>query len=154
MRKSYTLLLLSVCYVFSSFGQSVLNPNDAVVTYNSNQPPAQPAFGQIGKWVRTKRLSWNTDEYKCYIYKGCAFRLHFPKTYNPTANDGKKYPMIVFFHGLGETGTIYDNEYQLYHGGDDFQAAINSGRFDGYTVICTKPGFLGRQPVSIYYGDH
>jgi hypothetical protein len=105
---------------FNSFGQSVLNPNDAVITYNSSQPPSQPAFGQIGKWVRTQRLSWNTTEYKCYIYKGCAFRLHFPKTYNPTANDGKKYPMVVFFHGLGETGTIYDNEYQLFHGGDVF----------------------------------
>ncbi|MBV9961982.1 MAG: hypothetical protein JO072_07010, partial [Parafilimonas sp.] len=142
MRKIYVLLtslLFSVC----SFGQSVLNPNDAVITYNSSTPPTQPPFGQIGKWVRTKRLSWNTDEYKCYIYKGCAFRLHFPKTYNPTANDGKKYPLFVFFHGLGETGTIYDNEYQLYHGGDKFQAAVDNGTFDGYVLCMQSQGFWG-----------
>jgi hypothetical protein len=113
-------------FINYSFGQSILNPNDAVINYNSTTPPTQPAWGQIGKWVRTPRLGWNTTEYKCYIYKGEVFRLHFPKTYNPTANDGKKYPMLVFFHGLGETGNIYDNEYQLYHGGDKFQAAVNN----------------------------
>jgi hypothetical protein len=143
MRNSYILILLSLCFVSNSFGQSILNPNDSVITYNSSAPPTQPAFGQIGKWVRTKRLSWNTNEYKCYIYKGCAFRLHFPKTYNPTANDGKKYPVFVFFHGLGETGTIYDNEYQLYHGGDVFQAAVDNGTFDGYILCMQSQGFWG-----------
>ncbi|MEP6681606.1 MAG: hypothetical protein ABJA35_00020, partial [Parafilimonas sp.] len=143
MRKFYVLFLLSFCFALSSFSQSVLNPSDSVITYNSSKPPAQPTFGQIGKWVRTPRLSWNTNEYKCYIYKGCAFRLHFPKTYNPTANDGKKYPMLVFFHGLGETGTIYDNEYQLYHGGDKFQAAVDNGTFDGYILVMQSQGFWG-----------
>ncbi|SHG05620.1 hypothetical protein SAMN02745131_04199, partial [Flavisolibacter ginsengisoli DSM 18119] len=82
--------------------QSVLDPNDPVITYDSTKPPVQPPDGQIGKWVRTVRMSWNTDMYKAYIYKGLAFRLHFPKTYNPTANDGKKYPIMLFFHGHGE----------------------------------------------------
>ena len=137
MRKFYILCLIACVFAVHSFGQSILDPNDAVVTYNPSTPPTQPAYGQIGKWVRTVRLSWNTNEYKCYIYKGCAFRLHFPKTYNPTANDGKKYPMLVFFHGLGEAGEIYDNEYQLYHGGDVFQAAVDNGKFDGY-VLCMQ----------------
>ena len=143
MRKLYVLFLLSACFSFSSFGQSVLNPNDSVVTYNASKPPTQPTFGQIGKWVRTVRLSWNTSEYKCYIYKGCAFRLHFPKTYNPTAVDGKKYPMLVFFHGLGETGSIYDNEYQLYHGGQNFQTAVDNGTYDGYVLCMQSQGFWG-----------
>ena len=142
MRKFYVLLVL-LCFSICSFEQSVLNPNDTIVTYNSSKPPVQPAFGQIGKWVRTQRLSWNTTEYKCYIYKGCAFRLHFPKTYNATANDGKKYPMLVFFHGLGEAGTIYDNEYQLYHGGDVFQTAVDNGTFDGYILCMQSQGFWG-----------
>jgi len=51
--------------------------------------------------------------------------------------------MVVFFHGLGETGTIYDNEYQLFHGGDVFQAAINSGKFDGYALYVQSQGFWG-----------
>ena len=139
MRKVYILCLLACILFTSSFGQSVLNPNDPIVNYDSNNPPAQPTYGQIGKWVRTPRLSWNTSEYKCYIYKGSAFRLHFPKTYNPTANDGKKYPMLVFFHGIGEAGTIYDNEYQLYHGGDVFQKAVDNGTFDGYILFMQSP---------------
>lgn len=143
MRKLYILCLVACMFINYSFGQSVMNPNDAVINYNSSAPPAQPAWGQIGKWVRTPRLGWNTTEYKCYIYKGEAFRLHFPKTYNPTANDGKKYPMLVFFHGLGETGKIYDNEYQLYHGGDKFQAAVDNGTFDGYILCMQSQGFWG-----------
>ncbi len=139
MQKFYIFTLILSCAINSSivFSQSVLDPTDPVVTYNSSTPPTQPAYGQIGKWVRTVRLSWNTSSYKAYIYKGYAFRLKFPKTYNPTANDGKKYPMMVFFHGLGETGTIYDNEYQLYHGGDVFRDAVDNGKYDGY-ILCMQ----------------
>ena len=146
MKKIYFFLIaLTALLTLSNavIAQSVLNPNDQVITYNSSTPPTQPTFGQIGKWVRTKRLSWNTDEYKAYIYKGCAFRLKFPKTFNPTANDGKKYPMLVFFHGLGETGTIYDNEYQLYHGGQGFAAAVDNGTYDGYVLVMQSQGFWG-----------
>lgn len=145
MQKFYSFLLILTVLIASNCvsGQSVLNPADPVITYNQSSPPAQPTWGQIGKWVRTKRLGWNTDSYKAYIYKGCAFRLKFPKTYNPTANDGKKYPMLVFFHGLGETGSIYDNEYQLYHGGDDFAAAVDNGTFDGYILCMQSQGFWG-----------
>lgn len=145
MQKFYSFLLILTVLIVSNCvsGQSVLNPADPVITYNQSSPPAQPTWGQIGKWVRTKRLGWNTDSYKAYIYKGCAFRLKFPKTYNPTANDGKKYPMLVFFHGLGETGSIYDNEYQLYHGGDNFAAAVDNGTFDGYILCMQSQGFWG-----------
>jgi predicted esterase len=146
MQKIYfSLVLLVSLFTLNNRGvaQSVLDPNDPVITYDQSNPPTQPPFGQIGKWVRTVRLGWNTTSYKAYIYKGCAFRLKFPKTYNPDANDGKKYPMLVFFHGLGETGSIYDNEYQLYHGGDDFAAAVDNGSFDGYVLCMQSQGFWG-----------
>src|SRR5580658_3875163 len=97
----------------SGHAQSILNPADTVKTYNAASPPTQPAWGTIGKWVRTVRLGWNTTAYKCYIYESNAFRLAFPKSYNPTANDGKKYPMMIFMHGVGEGSTsLYDNEEQ------------------------------------------
>lgn len=142
MKQFYLPLLLSL-FCTCLCAQSVLDPADTVVEYNPDNPPVEPAWGQIGKWVRTKRLNWNTDEYKCYIYKGCAFRLHFPKTYDPTTNDGKKYPLLVYFHGLGETAGIYENENQLYHGGDVFQKAINSGKYDGYVLCMQSTGFWG-----------
>src|SRR5260221_13928734 len=81
-------------------GKSILDPTDPVVTYDSTPKPVAPAYGTIGKWVRTKRVSWNADGYKAYIYKNNQFRLYFPKTYNPAAVDGKRYPMLIFYHGV------------------------------------------------------
>jgi large repetitive protein len=136
-------ICLLACAVTPTSAQSVLDPNDPIVNYNSSNPPTQPPFGQIGKWVRTPRLGWNTTQYKCYIYKGVAFRLLYPRTYNPTANDGKKYPMMVFFHGLGEAGPITDNEFQLYHGADYFRTSQNNNRYDGYVLFLQSQGFWG-----------
>src|SRR5215218_7321175 len=85
----------------------IFNPNDPVVNYDPAHPPAKPASGQVGKWVRTPRVSWTTTSYKCYIYNNMAFRLKYPKNYDST----KAYPILIFFHGIGEYGTIYDNEY-------------------------------------------
>lgn len=133
--------LLPVFFLFFLFfalaarAQSVLNPADPVVTYDPNHPPVIPPSGQIGKWVRTKRLNWNTDQYKAYYYKGSAFRLLFPKSYNPGANDGKTYPMIIMFHGAGESAPVTDDEYCMFHGGLEHLNAVNSGKFDGYVFF-------------------
>ncbi len=43
--------------------------------------------------------------------------------------------MIIFFHGLGERGTIYDNEYSLLHGGQQFRDKVDNGTFDGYIFV-------------------
>src|SRR5215207_3496823 len=130
--RTFCLALLFASLSNSLYAQSVLNSSDPVVTYDSLNKPAEPAWGQIGKWVRTPRMTWNTDAYKAYIYKGIAFRLKFPKSYDAAANDGKKYPMLIFWHGLGEAATIYDNEFHLLLGCEFFQNAIENGTFDGY----------------------
>src|ERR1700760_4643595 len=116
--------------------QSVINPADTIVTYvpGTTAPATPPLDGKPYKWLRTVRLSWNTSEWKCYILNGTPFRVHFPKSYT-TAADGKLYPLIVFFHGLGEAGPVTDNELSLYHGGDVFQNGIDNGTFDGFIVV-------------------
>ncbi len=145
-RLTRSIAFLIVLYVGTVLqtvkAQSVLDPSDPVITYDSTRPPTQPVNGQIGKWVRTVRMSWNTDMYKAYIYKGLAFRLHFPKTYNPTAVDGKKYPLLLFFHGHGEYGPIYDNEFHLLLGHQGFDQAINNGTFDGYVLSAQSTNFF------------
>lgn len=116
----------------------VFDPADPVKAYDSANPPAKPASGQVGKWVRTARVSWNTSGYKCYAYNYnnnnastiIAFRLKFPKNYDST----KQYPVILFLHGKGEYGTVYDNEYQLYHGGAVHASAVDNGKFDGFIL--------------------
>lgn len=118
----------------STQAQSVFDPNDPIVTYNPAHPPAQPAFGEVGKWVRTVRISgWNTSSFKAYIYKGMPFRIKWPKNYDASGNT--KYPLLVFFHGKGERGSIYDNEYQLKHGGLDHKNAVDNGQFNGFLLF-------------------
>jgi large repetitive protein len=135
-----TTVICSMIAGVAAYGQTVFNPNDVNVEYSSSNPPTQPASGP-GKWVKTSRLNWNTSGFKCYIYKGIAFRLKYPKTYVP--GNGVKYPLFVFFHGAGEGGRIYDNEYQLYHGGKVHSDAVDAGTFDGYLLYpqCTNPIF-------------
>jgi len=112
-----------------AFGQTgVLNPNDPVVTYNPASPPTMPAYGTLGKWVRTVDFNWPTSEYKCYYYEGLQFRLKWPANYNPA----QSYPMYVFFHGVGERGSIYDNEQQLFHGGELMEQAVDGGQYNGF----------------------
>jgi hypothetical protein len=135
-------VLTASLLVQSVAGQGILNPADSVYTYSSTAAkgspnnPNTPANGTIGKWVRTVRMSWNTSEWKCYIYNGMCFRLHFPKGYNPTANDGKKYPLMIFYHGAGESGPVTDNEISMAHGGQvPFQSASDAGTWPGYIMI-------------------
>jgi predicted esterase/P pilus assembly chaperone PapD len=131
------LFLLSASFVHA---QTALNPSDPVVTYNASAPPAEPQYNKITKWVRTVRMSYNTDTYKSYIYKNMAFRIKFPKTYVPGTTDGKKYPLYIFFHGVGEKGTIYDNEFQLLWGGQTWMNRVDAGTFDGYLIYPQSQG--------------
>ena len=146
MNQFYRLLkLLIVSFLLLQFNTTlaqsgVLNPNDTIAVYNPSAPPATPSFGTMVKWVKTNRLSWNTSSFKSYYYKGIQFRLKFPKTYQHGVNDGKKYPVFVFFHGIGEAGSIYDNEYQLYHGGQNHMNAVDNGVFDGFLLYPQSVG--------------
>jgi len=134
MKKFYHLLLLFVLTSISTaFAQTgILDPSDPIVIYDAQNPPTAPNWGQMAKWVKTNRVGFSTTNYKSYIYKGLQFRLRFPKSYQHGVNDGKKYPMIIFFHGIGEKGTDYDNEYQLYHGGQKHDQMLTSGDYDGF----------------------
>src|ERR1700744_2458644 len=90
---AYLFVLTAALFVTTASGQSIINPADSVYTYDANAAtgtgtnPNQPANGVIGKWIRTVRMSYSTNEWKCYIFEGMCFRVHFPLGYNPTAND-------------------------------------------------------------------
>ena len=100
--RNFGLLLITLFALSGpdASAQSILNPNDSVITVGSNRPGI-PAFGSIAKWVRTVRMSWNTNLWKCYIYNGNQFRLRFPTSYQPGVNDGKVYPMMIFMQENG-----------------------------------------------------
>jgi large repetitive protein len=134
--------------VTTSANAQVFNPNDVNVEYNPQSPPTQPISGP-GKWVKTTRMTWNTSTFKCYIYKGIQFRLKYPKTY--VAGNGKQYPLFLFFHGAGEKGSIYDNDYQLYLGAFLHGQAVDNGQFDGFLLYpqCTNAAFSAAEKATI-----
>ncbi|HEU4471302.1 MAG TPA: fibronectin type III domain-containing protein, partial [Flavisolibacter sp.] len=148
--KTIATFLIAACFFMQhSHAQSVIDPNDPLVTYNPAAPPALPPGGQIGKWVRTVRVGWNSTAWKAYILNGVPFRVKFPTTYNHTAVDGKKYPAIVFFHGLGEKGPRTDNEFSMANGGPVFNSAVTSGKFDGFVIIPQSEGGWGTNHYAV-----
>ncbi|HYF33165.1 MAG TPA: PA14 domain-containing protein [Chitinophagaceae bacterium] len=128
---------------------NVFDPADPIVPYNSSSPPVTQ-WGNIQKWVVTNRnLGWNTSSFKSYHFNNISFRVKFPKTYAHNVADGKKYPVMLFWHGAGEKGTVYDNELQLLHGGQLFRNRVDNGQFDGFLVYPQNTsGFFGNS----YYG--
>lgn len=136
MKKALLLTTIGlILFVAGSNAQSnVFNPADPIVAYNSASPPSTN-WNNVQKWVVTNRnLGWTTSSYKSYHFNGISFRVKFPKTYAHNVADGKKYPVMIFWHGAGEKGTIYDNELQLLHGGELFRDRVDNGEFDGYLI--------------------
>jgi predicted esterase len=157
------VLSLSLLIQKTNAQGSVIDPRDPVVNYDPAHPPPIPPDDQITKWVRTPNTAvaernpgWNIDVYKAYVFQKLSFRVEFPKSYNPDANDGKKYPVIIFLHGKGEnavsitvdpvngrydpsTGLNYDNEWQLLQGPHEFDTAIQNGTYDGYVIAPQTP---------------
>ncbi len=145
--------LFSVCLTLSvslAFSQNVFNPNDGITRYNSaanlgTPGKPNPAITGLQKWVSTATTgingTWDASSYKAYYLNAggnrMAFRIKFPSTY--TTNPTKKYPIMVFLHGAGESACagnngIYNNEKQLLHGGDLFRSRVDNGSFDGFLV--------------------
>lgn len=134
----FTLTMIFALTFINSVGlgqTTVFNPDDPVVRCPCNPIPAQPAHGQVGKWVATRVVNWANDDFKAYIYKGMAFRVKFPRNFK-TDPVGKRYSMVVFLHGLGERGAITDNERQFLNGAaQTHQRQINNGEFDGFALF-------------------
>lgn len=131
----HLIIFISLLFFIPSLSiaqAQVLDPSDNVVTYDPENPPSTPSYGTLVKWVRTKRMNWNTDKFKAYYYNGVAFRLRFPNNYDPSGNT--KYPVLVMFTGRGEKGTIYDNEISLKHGARTFERDIDNGKFNGFLL--------------------
>jgi len=146
MKKLFITVLAFVLFLFANLSAksqaNVLDVNDPDVVFTATNQPALPTWNKISKWGHTNRLDWNPYSYGylSYYFQGMGFRLKFPKSYKQGVTDGKKYPMFIFFHGLGEAGNIWDNEYQLFHGGQLFAQAVNDSSFDGFLLVPQSQG--------------
>lgn len=147
MKRVFYLLTIVMLLITSDrvSAQNVFDVNDPDVIFTSSNQPPEPSWNMVSKWGHTVRLNWNPYNYgfKSYIFRGMAFRLKFPKTYAQGVNDGKKYPLFLFLHGLGEYAPIYDNELQLVHGGQTHAQHVDNLDFDGFLVYPqSRSGYL------------
>jgi len=138
-----TIGLLSYAHLFAQ--PNVFDPADPMVNFNAGAPSGSAQnpvtnWGNVQKWVVTPRFTWDSARFKAYHFNGVSFRVMFPRSYQHNVNDGKKYPVMLFFHGAGEKGWIYDNELQLLHGGEFFKNQVNSGQFDGFLIYPQNTG--------------
>lgn len=183
MRRLTTRFLIGAMLLFvfapKTNAQSIIDPNDPVKEYDpANPPPIPDGLHPLIKWIRTlyiedsavqkRNPGWNSDVYKAYNYQGQTFRVRFPKSYDPTANDGKKYPLLLFLHGRGENSNTYlgpppttynpnghpniDNQWQLLQGPPEFDAAIENGTFDGYVLAPQLQNDSLQSPKDFFYG--
>lgn len=150
MYQRLLIVLLTLTLSGSAFSQSVFNSGDAVLNYNSGAAlgsptnPVPPVVGEVKKWVhdptqKPGRIPWDQSNFKCYIINGpnnlpIAFRLRFPVGYDST--NPSKYPLVLFLHGGGETGSnIYENQDQLFWGAQLFEQRMNAGEWNGFLLF-------------------
>ena len=159
--------------------QNVFDPADPIVRWNSSATlgtAANPNPGiqnQLQKWVSvasngisTGTGAWDNSSYKAYFINiggaQMCFRLKFPKSYTNPDSAGKKYPVMVFYHGAGEPGCnsnggVYNNERQLVHGAKLFRDRVDNGSFDGFLFYpqvnsgASCSSTWGVAPASPYY---
>ncbi|RBL90892.1 carboxylesterase family protein [Chitinophaga flava] len=78
-----------------------------------------------------------------YYYKGdtLRYRLLLPANYDRH----KKYPLIVFLHGIGERG--YDNNAQLLHGGTMFLRDSLRNKYPAFVLVPQCPSTATWAPM-------
>jgi len=149
------LFLLCVILSVAARSQNVFNPADPIVRYNSSSvlgssSNPNPTKAGLQKWVSVSSNgisqgtgAWDASSFKAYFAnvfgKGLSFRVKFPRSYTNPDSAGKKYPVMLFFHGAGEAGCpsnggVYNNEKQLLHGGQMFRDRVDKNQFDGFLV--------------------
>lgn len=133
------VVVFSCCNIL--YAQNVMDPTDPIINYNSGATagsptnPFQPGAGVMGKWVKSNNssITWNTSNFKCYIWNNMAFRLRFPNNYNPA--NASKYPVVIFYHGGGEVGSVYNNNLQLLWGAQLYEQRINNNEWNGFLLF-------------------
>lgn len=176
--KSITLLvlLLFAGLFHPVYAQDIFNAGDTILRWDPAQPLGSsanpnPQLPGLQKWVTVETNGITTGygafdaaPFKSYYIKvgerAFAFRLKYPKSYNNPDSAGKKYPVMLFFHGAGEPGCpanggIYNNEKHLLFGAQFFMNKVNAGAYDGFLLYpqnnTTNTGCYASSWGTIYF---
>ena len=78
----------------------------------------------------------NAYEYKTFTSSN-GQSINYRQLTPSKSNKNRKYPLIIFLHGLGERGI--DNEKQLTHGGQMFLNPVNMDKYPAYVLFPQCP---------------
>ncbi|MDR1305071.1 MAG: dienelactone hydrolase family protein [Verrucomicrobiales bacterium] len=106
------------------------------------------ALAQTAATVNVSGQTWQ-DEYTVRVYESpsgerMGYRLLAPKPLTA----GKKYPVVLFFHGAGERGD--DNLKQLIHCAGQFATPANRAQYPAFVIVPQCP--LNQQWVNMPWG--
>ncbi|RAW01342.1 fibronectin type III domain-containing protein [Pseudochryseolinea flava] len=131
---------------------SVIMSLSLALAGNAQNCPPSNTMPEFQDFTYTPVQSWNTSAYASYQYNNpdptsaswMRFRMLSPNGFDRCASDGKKYPLIIFLHGSGESGVYdgspnngvgeQDNDKQMVHGGQRHQTAVQNGTFPGFVI--------------------
>jgi chitodextrinase len=133
MKKYYTFVRMMALGLVSFFGLSARA---------QTLPEFEPyAYTQLYTWGTSAFQSYQYDIPGGGLISPMRFRLMTPNGFDRNATDGKKYPLIIFLHGSGESAPYdavpddgnetQDNERQLVHGGQTHKNAVQNNTFPG-----------------------
>lgn len=131
MIRPLLLGFLSLWAVTGVLGQSVPFPTET---------PNSQNFVPWGYEDTSSTSKWDTSPFLPFRYLNASMRIMPPNevTYDTETDTwsfsepGKKYPLILFFHGAGENGT--DNNNQLKHGGETHRNAVLGYDMEGNSI--------------------
>ena len=82
--------------------------------------------------------------YKPQVFRKGTQSLNYRIMYPANYDVNKKYPVIVFLHGVGERGS--DNQKQLVHGAKFFADSANRSKYPAFVIFpqCPESDFWAR----------
>lgn len=98
----------------------------------SEETPAIAPPEQVPEEIKPP-VDLSSELYQSGNFRKMPFRILFPRTYDST----KKYPLLMFLHGMGERGT--DNQRQLSIGGAHFQEDSIRESYPAFVVFPQCP---------------
>lgn len=99
----------------------------------------------------TVRMSAQDTFEHMYFSAADGTRINYRMLEPPETAKGRKFPLVIFLHGLGERGT--DNEKQLIHGGQMFLNPATREKYPAYVLFpqCPESAFWAYRHIPASY---
>jgi predicted peptidase len=126
------MVLLSACDKPEEI-KPVLPAKDTTTTVTKAEAEAPEKIPEKTESVDSAKIQYNSSAYQYKKFRNMPYRILLPKSYDPS----KKYPLLIFLHGIGERGT--DNKKQLTWGSTIYQADSIREKYPAFVIFPQCP---------------